>query len=278
MLALCATSITACRELEKYGPEGLRVMRRTLAAYLPTLEHLAQQLLPWAPSAARLAAQGYLLVSILADYYRRLEQMEAACRMARLYAKLAQDLNLKAMALNRLAVKFDYERRDYASLETYQKVLALPGFATLTPLVQSRVYVGLAAPHAYCQQKPQALSFLSQASERYPEAPEADPHYSLPRSTPGSFAVWTGLVLKHTGQYARAAETFARFGKPGVAGGPSGGEPQRTRRGLWPAVRHSARRSRLTTRVRPAHSVSRPGMGMPVPSISQQGVRSSYGK
>ncbi len=211
-LSLCAAGFTACIELQNYRPEGITAMQRILAAYLSPLEQTARRSSSAQTTAARLTAQGYLLVGTVAEHYGRLDQMEAACRMARFYAQRAQDVNLETIAINRLAVKFDYERRDRKSLETYLEATALPGFSTLTPLIQGRVYAGLATTHAYCQQKPQALSFLSQARDIYPQDPETDPNYAFAYCTPGTFTMWEGLTLKHTGQYAQAIEAFSRFG------------------------------------------------------------------
>ena len=86
-----------------------------------------------------LTAQGYLLVSRLAEYAGKLDQTEAAARMARLYTQIARNTNLEVAVLTRLAVKFDYEQRDVKSLETYQETLALPEFQHVSPLDRKSV-------------------------------------------------------------------------------------------------------------------------------------------
>jgi hypothetical protein len=140
--------------------------------------------------------------------------MEAACLTARQYGQLAGDLNLEVVALSRLAGKFDYEHRDVKSMQTYEEALALPGFDSVSPLLQGRIYVGLAATHAYCKQIPLALSLLEKAREIYPVHPEVDPSFPFAGNNSGqySFAVWEGLVLKHTDCFTEATNAFLRFG------------------------------------------------------------------
>ncbi|MGH2479311.1 MAG: hypothetical protein ACRDHW_06620, partial [Ktedonobacteraceae bacterium] len=212
-LPLCAAGMTACWELWQYQPEGILAVKRILAAYLPTLEHLVQQSSLSQKEAALLAAQGYLLVWRLAEHAGKLDQMEAAGRMARLHAQIAHDTNLEVAALARLAVKFDYEQRDVKSLETYQEALALPEFRHVSPLLQSRVYAGLAGASAYCQQNVQAISYLSHAKEIYPVTPEADASFSFAMYGRSALALWEGLTWEYTGHYPEAVQAFSQFGR-----------------------------------------------------------------
>jgi len=220
LLPLCAAGLVACRELRQYESAGMQVISQILSAYLPALEELACRSTPSQRTAAHLAAQSYLLLTILADHYGKFEQMEAASRMARMYGQIAGDPNLEVSALARLAVKFDYERRDIKALETYQEAMALPEFHRVSPLLQGRIYAGLAGTHAYCQHFSQALSFLSRAREIYPADPKVDPTYLFAYSGESTFSLWEGLTLKHTGRYKEAAGAFLRYGsltpKPGL--------------------------------------------------------------
>ncbi len=99
------------------------------------------------------------------------------------------------------------------ALKTYQEALALPSFSTVSPLLRGRVYAGLAGTHAYYSQTAQALSFLSQAKEIYPIEPESDPTYPFAICDGNTLALWEGLTLKHTDNYADAFSAFIRFGK-----------------------------------------------------------------
>ncbi len=198
VLPSCTAGITACWELRRDETEGLLTIQHILSAYLPMLENVVRQSSSYQLAAAYLASQGYLLVNVLAEHYGKKEQMEVAARKARLYGKIAQDVNLEVSALIRLAIKFDYEHDDVKALEIYQEALALPGFSTVSPLLRGRVYAGLAGTHAYCSQTAQALSFLSQAKEIYPDEPESDPSYPFALCDGNTLALWEGLTLKHT--------------------------------------------------------------------------------
>jgi tetratricopeptide (TPR) repeat protein len=219
-LASCAAGVTACWELRHYEPEGLQAIQHILSAYLPTLEQVAHQPSPFQQAAANLAAQGYLLVGILANHYSKLDQMELASRRAYTYGQLARDPNLQASALIRLAVKLDFEEQDKKTLETYQEALALPDFAAVSPLLQGRVYAGLAGMYGYCQQSEQALSYLSQAKEIFPADPTSDPSHPIAICDVNSLVLWEGLTLQYVGRYKDATEAFARVGSltpiPGI--------------------------------------------------------------
>jgi tetratricopeptide (TPR) repeat protein len=211
-LASCAAGIVASWELRQYEPEGLTVIQKILAAYLPTLEQIARQPSPFQKAAANLAAQGYLLMGLLANHYGKLEQMETTSRQARLYSQLAQDPNLQVSALIRLAIKFDSEDRDGQTLETYQEALTLPTFSAVSPLLKGRVYIGLAGMYAYCQKPPTALSYLGQAKSIFPANPQSDPGYTFAMCDANSFALWEGLTLQYMNRYEEATAAFFRFG------------------------------------------------------------------
>jgi DNA-binding SARP family transcriptional activator len=211
LLACCASGLVACWELRQYEPEGLVLIERLLPAYLATLEQLACHSSPVQAEAARLAAQGYLLLTVLASHARRLEQMEAASVLARSYGQLAQDANLEVAALIRLGVKFGFEHRMVEAFSTYQQAAALPGFAMASPLSQGHVYAALAGTGAFFQH-PEALSYLSHAKDVYPTAPESDPSFVFDLCGKDILPFWEGLMLKRLGHYAEALTAFSRFG------------------------------------------------------------------
>ncbi|MEO8973180.1 MAG: helix-turn-helix transcriptional regulator [Ktedonobacteraceae bacterium] len=141
-LPLCAAGLTACRSL-LYGG-GIDSVPALLATYLPTLETMAQHSSQHHKTAAHLASQTYLMATIIADHYGHFDHMEAHSKAARSYAQIAQDTNLEVSALCRLAVKYDYLRRDWLALQTYQEALTLPHIQTVSPLLQGRLLAGLA--------------------------------------------------------------------------------------------------------------------------------------
>lgn len=219
ILPLCATGLVACWQLLQHEPEGMSVIETALTGYLPTLEALTRA---GQREAAALTAQGFLLASAIAEYNANIGQMEQASRKARQYAQLAGDANLELAALSRVAGALDYAHRDIASMRVYEEALALPYFSEASPMLQGRIYVGLAATHAYIGEDSQALSLLSQSRDVYPASPELDNAHIFAGSHSGaySFAVWEGLVLKHSNRYPEATRAFLRFGsleeRPGL--------------------------------------------------------------
>lgn len=211
ILPSCGAGIIACRALLKN--EEITTIEHILSAYLPALETLAHQSSPYQQAAAHLTSQSYLLATILADHRRKLDYMEAYSRAARKYGQLANDPNLEASALARLAVKFDYERLDRKALETYQEALALSNFEQVSPLLRGRIYAGLAGTSAYCHQQNDALYFLGLAKDTYPEQLEKDPGFHFAYSGENTMHLWEGLTYKHLGHYTAAWNAFSQHAK-----------------------------------------------------------------
>lgn len=213
MLPYCAAGISACWELRKHQAEGMQAIQHILAAYLPALEKLAQQSSSSQDQAAQLAAQGYLLKSILAgNYCGNLDQDQAASRKARLYAQIAHHADLELVAMISLGNALGDEHLDAEALRIYQEAAMLPAFAVASPLLQGRVYMGLAGKYAICSQSNLAVSFLDRAREIYLPSPESDPCYASAFAGISSLAIWEGITLAHTHHYAEAIDAFSRFG------------------------------------------------------------------
>lgn len=210
-LPMCAAGLVAARNL--LSTEDMSMIAGVVRMYLPTLESLAQRSSLHQKQAAHLASQSYLLATIVADHYHKLDQTEAYSRAARRYGQLAADPNLTAAALARLAVKFDYEGRDLLALRTYQEAAALPDFERVTPLLQGRIYAGLAGTHSYCGHEQEAFRYLGMAKEIYPIIPQNDPTYHFAYSGADTLLLWEGLVYKHTGRYEQALDAFLQKGK-----------------------------------------------------------------
>ena len=103
------------------------------------------------------------MASILADDYGKLDHRSLQVGWLALWSACS-GYEPANFALAPLAVKFDYERRDVQALESYQEAAALPGFSSVSPLLQARIYAGLAGTHAYVERTQEALSFLGPRS------------------------------------------------------------------------------------------------------------------
>jgi transcriptional regulator with XRE-family HTH domain len=211
ILPLCAAGLTACKGLLEEG--DFSTIAAVLRKYLPTLERWAYQSSKHQQAAAHLASQSYLLAIMIADQQGKLDHMETFSREAQRYGQRANDPNLQVSALARLAVKFDYERRDRKALQTYQEAKTNPAFRQVSPLLQGRIYAGLAGTNAYVRQKADAEYFLGLAKEVFPEKADEDPSFQFAYSGNDTIFLWEGLTRKHLGQYTEAYNTFLLNGK-----------------------------------------------------------------
>lgn len=211
LLPLYAAGMMALRTLSREN--DLTLVEHVLADYLPVLKTLVDQSALHQREAAALLAQGYLLMGLVADCQGKLDLMEKCSCIARNYAQMAQDPNIEASALVRLAVKYDYQGRDIKALHTYQEAVALQNFSHLSPLMQGRIYAGLAATHAYCKQEHKALYFLGLAKDTFPINFQDDPSFQFAFVGPSTMPQYEGLVRKHIGQYAQAWETVTLLGQ-----------------------------------------------------------------
>jgi tetratricopeptide (TPR) repeat protein len=209
VLPLCAAGLIACRELINEG--DIAAVKSILSVYLPVLVGFVQQP-SHAQRAARLAAQGYVLATAVAEHMGRLDKMEQFCKQARLYAQQAQDVNLEFAALIRLAVTYDLGNRPRKALETYQ--LAHASIRDdLSPLVRGRLYAGLAAKSANCGEKQEALAYLGLAHETFPPHPEEALYAFLPSLGRYDLLFYDGLTQKHLGRYEEAWKRFVQLGQ-----------------------------------------------------------------
>ncbi len=135
ILSSCAAGLVACKAL--YNSGEVEVVSQTLTKYLSMLAPLSTYSLPYQKQAANIIGQTYLLMTLIADHRRDYTMMELCCVEAQKYAQLAEDVNLEAATLLRLAVKYDYESRWRKTLQTYQSVIRF--LPQISPLLQTRL-------------------------------------------------------------------------------------------------------------------------------------------
>jgi transcriptional regulator with XRE-family HTH domain len=162
--------ITICWDLLRV--DGLPTVGTLLPTFLPEITQLAQQSPTCQKEAAGLAAQGYILAGLAATLQLNHAESEAYCKQSVFFSRLAGDRTLEAAALKHLAVKYFDLKYPLKTLQTYQEVL--PFIDQVSPLMQSRTYLGLAAAYAQSGQRQDALRYLGMARETFPEQPEED--------------------------------------------------------------------------------------------------------
>lgn len=148
-------------------------VERTLPIYLPQFVTLAHQPTKHQRRAAHLASQAYILSAEI-DRGNAIA-MKAYCQQAVLYSEIAENYDIQVAAIKQQATILLVDRKPLEALQAYQK--ALPLIHQVTPLLRSRVYLGLASACARCGQKQDALRYLGLARENFPRHPEDDPNY-----------------------------------------------------------------------------------------------------
>jgi len=144
-----------------------------LPVYLPHLVTLAYQPSKYQQRAAHLASQGYILA---AEIDRgNIYAMKAYCQQAVLYSQIAENADIQVAALKQQATIHLIGLDPVAALKKYEE--ALPSINFVSPLLRSRVYLGLASASARCKQKQDALRYLGLAHQAFPEHPEQDPNF-----------------------------------------------------------------------------------------------------
>ncbi len=160
---------------QKSNESQTEVIEQALPFYLPKLTALAHQSSPSQRRAAHLASQGYILA---AEVDRaNVGAMKAYAQQGVLYAQIADDPNIQAAALKQQATMYLVDKAPGLALQKYTE--ALPLIRTISPLLQSRIYLGLASAYARCGSlhKQDAQRYLGLARDGFPEHPEADANY-----------------------------------------------------------------------------------------------------
>lgn len=151
----------------------IAIVEQILPVYLPYMVTFAYQPSKYQRKAAYLASQGYILA---AEVDRgNIHAMQAYCQQAILYSQIAENYDIQVAALKQQATIYLVGNQPEEALLRYQKTLRW--IKHVSPLLRSRVYLGLASAYARCQQKQEALRYLGLAHESFPAQPEKDPHY-----------------------------------------------------------------------------------------------------
>jgi DNA-binding XRE family transcriptional regulator len=148
-------------------------VEQILPIYLPHLVTLAYQPSKHQQRAAHLASQSYILA---AEIDRgNIHAMKAYCQQAVLYSQVAENPDIQVAALKQQATIYLVGRDPTAALQKYEEALLLINH--VSPLLRSRVYLGLASASARCKRKQDALRYLGLARQSFPGQPEQDPNY-----------------------------------------------------------------------------------------------------
>ena len=170
-LAYLESTIDSCWHLS--NASKIAEVEQILPLYLPHLVAFAHQPSKHQQRAAHLASQGYILA---AEIDRgNIHAMKAYCQQAVLYSQVAENSDIQVAALKQQATIYLVGEDPTTALQKYQEALALINH--VSPLLRSRVYLGLASANARCKRKQDAMRYLGLALESFPTRPEQDPNY-----------------------------------------------------------------------------------------------------
>ena len=189
----------------------LAVSEQILPTYLPKLAQIARNPSKFQQRAASLVSESLQLGGILAAHKLDFTAKEVYSRQAVNYAKLAGDYNAQVAALIQVAVAYYYQQRPEKALEVYQEAILY--IRHLTPLMQSRTYMGAAEAYAKNGMAQDALYYSGLAFQVFPDNPKEDQAYRY--ADWGMFALLehAGLIHNLIQQPKEALENFAQVSK-----------------------------------------------------------------
>jgi transcriptional regulator with XRE-family HTH domain/tetratricopeptide (TPR) repeat protein len=209
ILELCSSNIPL--SWKTYFEGGLAEADLHLHSYLAPLTNLAQQVSPYQKRAAALASQGSQLASLLALQYQNFGIAHQQAQDAFTYGALAENPSLQVASLIRQAQVFLYLKRPTSRLQAYERALAyLPH---TSPLLQARVYVGLAETHGHLGDKQQATHYLRLALSTFPTQFSSDPNFYYTHFNHWSIAALEGMMYLHLEQPEKSWEAFMQMEK-----------------------------------------------------------------
>jgi DNA-binding XRE family transcriptional regulator len=207
ILTLCASHIPLCWQL--YFEGGRADVEKVLPDYIAQLSTLARHPSSYQKRAAVFLSQAYQLASLLATQHQDYGAASTAAQQGLIYGELANDTNLQVASLIRHALVSYFLKRSRPCLQAYQN--ALQRVPQASPLLQGRVYVGLAEVYSKHSQESEAKHFLEMGQATFPQLAEDDPCYTYTHFTYTSVSTYEGLMYFNLRQPVQSEQAFARI-------------------------------------------------------------------
>jgi tetratricopeptide (TPR) repeat protein len=202
--------IASCWQLYMLGGQG--ELEQLLPTYLTNLTRAALYPGPDQRTAAALAAQAYQLTALLE--LQRTDFVEAQLNgtQALVYSQLAKDWNIYIASQIRLASIFTAHKRIGSALSAYNDALRRvnAGNDSISPLLDSWIFAGLAEIQAAMGREKEAVQFLQIAFAVFPDDPSDDPCFSYAQFDRSMLFLYEGLVFLRLGQPKLAWDAFAQ--------------------------------------------------------------------
>lgn len=209
-LNLIAIGINSCWQIYMAGNQV--ELERLLPTYLANLRTPALTACPEQKTAARLTALVYQLLALLELQRNDFVAAHANATQALVYSQLGHDWNIYVASQIHLATIFHAAKRIGSALAAYNDALRRINLSmhTISPLLQSHVFVALGEIQAAMGREKEALQFLRLAITVFPDKPEKDPSASYVQCDRSLLFLYEGLIFLRLGMPGRAWEAFAR--------------------------------------------------------------------
>jgi transcriptional regulator with XRE-family HTH domain len=209
IVSLSSVNVPMCWRL--YFEGGLKEAKTVLPGYLSQLSMLAEESSPYQKSAAGLASQAYQLACMLALQNQDFGTALLFTNQAFQLGKIAENHDLLTASLIRRALVYRYLKHPKRMLQTYEEALQYVDIAS--PLLRSRVYMGLSNGYSWLEQEQEALRFQSLAHETFPERFMDDPNFPYTYFNTFSLAGHEGRTYLFLKQPDKAWESFSKADK-----------------------------------------------------------------
>ncbi len=209
-LAQWASDIAEC--WQKYMAGDQTELERTAPSYLTGLGKPTLSPGPDQKTAASLTSQVYQLMALLDLQRGDFAAAQANGTQALVYSQLSTDWNMYIAAQIRLATIFSARKQIGSALSAYNDALRRvnAGNDTISPLLHSWIFAGLAEIQATMGREQEALQFLKLAFVVFPPKPEEDACFTYTQYDLTMLFLYEGMVFLRLGQPKHAWNAFAR--------------------------------------------------------------------
>ncbi|MBA2678444.1 MAG: hypothetical protein H0U76_08640 [Ktedonobacteraceae bacterium] len=184
---------------------NMALSEHLLSVSLPSVQQLAHR----QKDAARLAAEGLRLQSILSAHQLKMTEKLTQCVQSVSYARLADDPNTLAVSLHELTAALRYTRQSDALFTVFQEALSF--CEHVSPLIRSGIYAGSAASFAQRGRRKEADFYIHLAYETLSETEKAPVDLAEIDNSSAHVAEYEGLVYLELGCFQKADAVFERW-------------------------------------------------------------------
>ncbi len=184
----------------------MSIVEQLLLVFLSSVSQIAER----QQDAARLAAEGLRLQSILSAHQLKMDEKLMQCLQSVKYARLAQEPNTLAASLHELTAAFRYTRQPDALFLVFQEALSF--CEQVVPPIRAGIYAGAAAAFAQQKRLKEANFYIHLAYEVAAE--DASSLLAATDNGLAHLAEYEGIVYLESGLPQKAYQVLEPFTHP----------------------------------------------------------------